>query len=118
MVPANVDPVQIGRGYGIVESLFEVAEASLSVLLGLCRAQGGFSAALLLLSGSFGLATLVGLPLLYVARETRLYGSGLPLPAFMSGRALRGVIDRGRDMLDRGRDAVLSLLGKVRVRVS
>ena len=26
MVPANVDPVEIGRGYGIVESLFEVAQ--------------------------------------------------------------------------------------------
>jgi len=111
MVPANVDPAEIGRGYGIVESLFEVAEVSLSVLLGFCRSRGGFSAALLLLSGSFGFAALVGLPLLWVAREQRIYGNGLPerlhrLTACGKGcggiftiQTLYGIIDSGREAL-------------------
>ena len=32
LVPANAEPSQLGRGYGIVESVFEGAEASLSLL--------------------------------------------------------------------------------------
>ena len=69
LVPANAEPSRLGRGYGIVESVFEGAEASLSLLLGLCRSAGGFPLALLLLSGSFGLAALVGVPLARIARE-------------------------------------------------
>lgn len=100
MVPANVEAEDLGRGYGIVESVFEASEVSLSVLLGVCRALGGFSLALLLLVGSFGLAVLVGLPLLRGAREERPLAEDGLLELI-----LRRACDAGRAALERGRAA-------------
>ena len=86
------------------------------MLLGLCRSRGGFSAALLLLSGSFGLAAPVGLPLLWVAREQRLYGSGLPegLSVTACRRGCDGLftVQACRDVIESGREAVLGLVRK------
>lgn len=100
MVPANVEHAELGRGYGIVESVFEASEVSLSVLLGVCRSVGGFSLALLLLTGSFGLAVLVGLPLTRGARERPLAEDGLlELSVRKAGQAARASLERGRAAL-------------------
>ena len=86
------------------------------MLLGFCRSRGGFSAALLLLSGSFGLAALVGLPLLFVAREQQLYGHGLPeglsMTACRTGCGGVFTVQTVHDIIESGRGAVHALLGK------
>lgn len=76
LVPANTG--DHGLGYGVLESIFEGAEIIMSLLIGVCRAAGGFGAVLMLIIGTFAGAFLVGLRLVTKLREQVLDRSWWP----------------------------------------
>jgi hypothetical protein len=76
LVPANTG--DHGLGYGVLESIFEGSEIILSLLIGVCRSAGGFSATLILLIGAFAGALLVGARLVTRLREQVLDRSWVP----------------------------------------